>query len=147
MIRWKRIVNMAVAHIRRPIDAANFELVFRYQNPEIGIDRVYNLQRSISETIGTTLNRIKMNVEKEQTKKLKKTKKSKQTSTDAIDAVSETKPIEVEFVIDKNTSTTTTWSEVFANANDHEFKTAKLKIFGQEFSVAFNYPYVSQGNC
>lgn len=146
MIRWKRIVNMAVAHIRRPADAATFEIVFRYQNQNVGIDRVFNLQRNITESITSTMNRIKTNIEKEHNKKLKKTKKSKTSNTSAkaesASSGDSSDQIVVDFVIER--SETTTWSEIFANVDYHEFKTTKLKIVGQEFSVAYNYPYVSQ---
>lgn len=145
MIRWKRIVNMAVAHIRRPANAATFELVFRYQNQNVGIDRVFNLQRNVTESINSTMNRIKTNIEKEHNKKLKKTKKSKAGNTSAAGSVSggdNNDQIDVDFAIEKNESTT--WSDIFVNVDDHEFKTTKLRIVDQEFSVAYNYPYVSQ---
>lgn len=148
MIRWKRIVDMAVAYIRRPADAATFELVFRYQNQNVGIDRVFNFQRSVSESIASTINRIKTNVEKEHNKKLKKMKKNMKkskadsTTTGSASASDNSDQINVDFAIEKSESTT--WSEIFANADDHEFKTIKLKIVGQEFSVAYNLPYVNQ---
>lgn len=148
MFRWKRIVNMAVAHIRRPVDATTFEIVFRYQNQNVGIDRVFNFQRSVSETITTTMNRIKTNIEKEHYKKLKKLKNKKKskagnTSTAAsVTGSDNSNQIDVDFGIEKSESTT--WSEIFANVDDHEFKSTELTIVGQEFSVAYNYPYVSQ---
>lgn len=102
---------MAVAHIRRQANATNFELVFHYQNRDVGIDRVFNLQRSCGETITSTVNRIKTNVEKEFNKKLKKAKKSKKcedTST-----TTDVNPLEIDFLIDKTESTT--WLDVFGN--------------------------------
>lgn len=141
MNRWNRLVTMAVAHIRRHADAANVEIVFRYQNPEIGIDRVFNLQRNISETIGTTLNRIKTNIEKEHGKKAKKSKKSKKDNT-TTDQPAEVTQGDVDLLIDRSESTT--WLELLENVDDHNFKDTKLKVFGQEFVIAYNYPYVSQ---
>lgn len=117
MIRWNRIVNMAVAHVRRATaDAARFEIVFRYQNPVIGIDRVFNLQRDVNESISATIARIKNNVEKEHDKKLKKGKKGKKGTAgsekkDTLDS----NPIEIELLMDK--SETTTWSEIFGKAH------------------------------
>lgn len=141
MFRWNRLVNMAVAHIRRHADAANIEIVFHYKNAELGIDRVFNFQRSLTESINSSLQRIKTNVEKEYNKKNKKSKKSKKGDAESSSAA-EAVPIEVELLMEKNESTT--WSELIANVQDHEFKETKLKVFGQEFSIAYNHPYVSQ---
>lgn len=135
--RWNRIVNMAVVHFRRHADASTFDLVFRYQNPVFGVDRVFNLQRNLGETICTTLNRIKTNVEKEHNKKLKKLKKEKKGENSNF-----SNEFDVDFLIEK--SDTTTWFDVFANVDDHEFKTNKLIVGEQEFPVAYNHPYVNQ---
>lgn len=113
MIRWNRFVSMAVAHIRRHADAANFELVFRYQNSDVGVDRVFNFQRSVGETIMSTLNRIRTNVEKEHNKKLKKTKKGKKSETET--STTDANQLEIDFLIDKNESTT--WLDVFGKFN------------------------------
>lgn len=139
MLRWKRLVNMTFAHIRRHVDAPNFEILFHYKNSTFGIDRVFNFQRSITEPINSSLQRIKTNVEKEFNKKNKKAKK-----TNIENVLTGTNPIkiEVDFVTENNTATT--WAELLASADEHEFKECKLKVFGQEFSVAYNYPYVSQ---
>lgn len=139
MNRWSRIVKMAIAHIRRPTDAATFDLLFRYQNHEIGVDRVFNFQRSLGETIYSTLNRIKTNVEKENHKKLQRLKKIKQKKGEIVNNSSQ---IEVDLLIEKDESTT--WTDVFTNVDDHEFKTNKLKVGDQEFVVAYNHPYVNE---
>ncbi|XP_031627621.1 2',5'-phosphodiesterase 12 [Contarinia nasturtii] len=142
MLRWNRIVNMGVAHIRRSTaDAARFELVFRYQNPVVGIDRVFNLQRDVNESIRSTLTRIKTNVEKEHGKKLKKRKKPKKGEAES-ETTPHSNPVEIELLMDK--CETTTWSEIFANVDEHEFKESKLKVCDQEFTVAYNYPYVQE---
>lgn len=141
MNRWKRLVNMAVAHIRRPVGATDFEIVFRYQNPEIGVDRVFNFKRNISENVSSTLNRIKTNIEKEHDKKLKKKNKKNNKGKDAQSSTSSTQT-EVDLLIEKNESTT--WLELLENIKDHNFKESKLKVFGQEFTITYNYPYVSQ---
>lgn len=140
MFRWKRLVNMAVAHIRRHADAANIEIIFHYKNPEVGIDRVFNFQRSVTESINSSLQRIKTNVEKEYNKKNKKSKKSKKGEVES--STSDSVQIEVDLLTEKNA--TTTWSDLLAHVDEHEFKGTKLRVFGQEFSVAYNYPYVSQ---
>lgn len=151
MIRWNRLVNMAVAHIRRHGNTDSIEIVFRYNNPQIGIDRVFNFQRSITETIQATLQRIKTNVGKEYDKKLKKKpKKSKNAAASSSDATPPPPepimpPREVDLSggqNDKNESTT--WSDLLANIDQHEFNGSKLNVFGQEYTIAYNYPYVSQ---
>lgn len=142
MIRWNRLVNMAVAHIRRHANAETIEIVFHYQNPVVGIDRAFNLNRNIGEPITLSLNRIKTNIQKEYEKKLKKTKKSKKSQPENAECSEATVPIDtlVDFMIEKNE--TTTWLDLLANVDEHSFKDAKLKVFGQEFSVAYNHPYV-----
>lgn len=146
MLRWERFVSMAVAHIRRHVNATTVEIVFHYKNPELNIDRAFNLQRNISETIQSSLQRIKTNVEKEHNKKLNKKKKLKksETSTEASSAEAsvDSTSTEVDLLIEKNELTT--WLDLLENVDEHEFKGTKLKVFGQEFSVAYNYPYVSQ---
>lgn len=153
MNHWNRLVRMAVAYIRRHGNDTSIELVFRYNNPQIGIDRVFNFQRNITETITSSLQRIKTNVDKEFSKKLKKkSKKSKKAvatsdgppspSTQAPEPTMP--PREVDLCTEQNErDASTTWSDLLANVDQHEFKGTKLKVFGQEFTLAYNYPYVS----
>lgn len=141
MIRWKRLVNMAVVHVRRHVDATNIELVFRYQNPQIGVDRVFNFERNLSETINSTINRIKNNIEKEHNKKKKNKKKAPKGEGETVQPTQPI-PIEVDFLFERTESTT--WTDLLANVQDDTFKESKLKICGHEFSIAYNYPYVSE---
>lgn len=155
MNRWNRLVNMAVAYIRRQGNASNIEIVFRYNNPQLGIDRVFNFQRNVTETITSSLNRIKTNVDKEFNKKLKKRPKKPKntaaTSSDASTSPPPSPPLVITREVDLLTSdeqygertATTTWSDLLANVDQHEFNGSKLKVFGQEFTLAYNYPYVS----
>lgn len=148
-------MNMAVAYIRRHENASNIEIVFRYNNAPLGIDRVFNFQRNVSETITSSLNRIKTNVDKEFNKKLKKKPKKKTpTAAGSSDASASPPPSPPPLVITREVdlltadqcgerSATTTWSDLLANVDQHEFNGSKLKVFGQEFTLAYNYPYVS----
>lgn len=154
MIRWHRLVNMAVAYIRRHGNASNIEIVFRYNNPQIGIDRVFNFQRNITETISSSLNRIKTNVDKEFSKNLKKKSKKSRSVAAASDATSSAPspssqlpmpPREVDLLTEQDSrDASTTWSDLLANVDQHEFNGSKLTVFGQEFTLAYNFPYVSQ---
>lgn len=152
MNHWNRLVKMAVAYIRRHGNESSIEILFRYNNPQIGIDRVFNFQRNITETITSSLQRIKTNVDKEFSKKLKKTKKSKKGAVASEGSSSSPPPSsevpvpprEVDLCtepIERDASTT--WLDLLANVNQHEFKGSKLTVFGQEFMLAYNYPYVS----
>lgn len=153
MIRWKRLVNMAVAHIRRHGNADSIEIVFHYKNSQLGIDRVFNFQRNITETITASLQRIKTNVAKEYDKKLKKKPKKSKNVAAVSGASSSERPLppeptlpprEVELLTGQNEpNALATWSDLLANVDQHEFNQSKLKIFGQEFPLAYNYPYVS----
>lgn len=150
-----RVVNMAVAHIRRHGNANSIEIVFRYNNPQIGIDRVFNLQRNIAETITSSLQRIKTNVDKEFSKNLKKKSKKTKNAAATSDASSSSAaaaapsappipPREVDLLTEQTErSASTTWSDLLVNVDQHEFNGSKLKVFGQEFTLAYNYPYVS----
>lgn len=125
--------SMAVAYIRHCVNTKNVELVFHYQNSSIGIDRIFNFQRNIDETVDTTLNRIKNNFEKE----LKRGGKKKKPKTDQ-----QSVPIEIDLITEKDE--TTTWSNVLAKANEPEFESIILKICEQQFHLTYNYPYVNQ---
>lgn len=157
MSYWNRVANMAVAYIRRHGNANSIEIVFRYNNVQLGIDRVFNFQRNVSETITSSLQRIKTNVDKEFSKNLKKKSKKAKNVAAAAAATSDASttpqpssallpipPREVDLLceqIERNASTT--WSDLLANVDQHEFNGSKLKVFGQEFTLAYNYPYVS----
>lgn len=153
---WNRVVNMAVAYIRRHGNANNIEIVFRYNNPQLGIDRVFNFQRNVTETITSSLNRIKTNVDKEFNKKLKKKpKKPKSVTATTSDASTSSPPPSPPLVITREVdlltdeqhcserNASTTWSDLLANVDQHGFNGSTLKVFGQEFNLAYNYPYVS----
>lgn len=137
-------MNMAVAHIRRHANAETVEIVFHYQNLGVGIDRAFNLNRSISEPITSSLNRIKTNIEKEYEKKLNKNKKSKKSKQENAESGEASTSVDrlVDFMIEK--TETTTWIDLLANVDEHNFRDAKLKVYGQEFSVAYNHPYVME---
>lgn len=147
MNHWNRLVKMAVAYIRRHGSDTSIEILFHYNNPQIGINRVFNFQRNITEPITSSLQRIKTNVDKEFSKKLKKTKKSKKgaTTSDATTSSELTVPSrEVDLFIESiERNASTTWSDLLANVDRHEFSGSKLTVFGQEFILAYNYPYVS----
>lgn len=147
MNHWNKLVKMAVAYIRRHGTETNVEILFRYNNPQIGIDRVFNFQRNITEPLTSSLKRIQTNVDKEFSKQLKKrSKKSKKgaASSDASPPSSlppepTLPPREVDLFIDQiERSATTTWSDLLVNVDQHDFKGAKLNVFGQEFTLAYN---------
>lgn len=134
----RQLSGMAVAHIRHFENTRNFEIVFHYRNVAAGIDRIFNFQRNIDETIDLTLKRIRTNIQKEfdkiggKKKKKPKADASEENSTGV-------KKVEIDLVTGRDDSTT--WSNLLAKAATPHFDSLVLKVCEQEFQVTYNYPY------
>lgn len=136
----RQLSGMAIAYVRHFKNTQNFEIIFHYRNVTIGIDRIFNFQRNIDETIETTLKRIQANVQKEFVK-VKGAKKKPKAKPSEENQTTITK-VEIDLVAEKDDSTT--WSNLLINAETSDFDSIVLKVCEQEFQVAYNYPYVNQ---
>ncbi|XP_044742172.1 2',5'-phosphodiesterase 12 isoform X2 [Chrysoperla carnea] len=65
---------MENAYVRCLDGAEQFDMVMKYINPTLGIDREFNFKRQLTEPVDTFLNRISVNIEKVINKNLKKKK-------------------------------------------------------------------------
>lgn len=70
----KYIYSMDKAYYRQK-DNEHFQFNFEYNNTELNVNRQFNFSRQLTETVGTFLNRININVEKALIKKIKRKKK------------------------------------------------------------------------
>lgn len=143
---------MQIAYFRHHDGSSNIELTFRYKDLQIGLDRVFNFQRNLNETIGSTLSRVRTNFEKELRKKCGGGKKNKtKTQTNANDSVPQVKtdvPQSDEILVQilnerKESITDITWASLFMESAA-QTETLVLKVLKQEFKVTYNYPHISQ---
>lgn len=139
---------MSTAYFRRHPNTENIELTFQYKNDALNIDRVFNFQRSLTETIETTLGRIRTNFEKELRKKGGGGGKKKKKPTDEPAGSEQSKPVEVNIQLLKDgqpIEKEVTWSDLFAEQGDGVNEEGLLlNILEQEYAVTYNYPYIGQ---
>lgn len=74
--------KMNTIYFRHQTENKKVQVNFRYVNHGLGIDRVFNFNRSENEKIDVCLERIQINVQKEFMKKFKKQKNKKQAKVD-----------------------------------------------------------------
>lgn len=55
---------MENAYVRCLDGAKQFDMVMKYINPTLEIDRKFNFKRQLTESVDTFLNRISVNIEK-----------------------------------------------------------------------------------
>lgn len=136
---------MDIAYFRHQPNNEQFELVFRYQNAALGIDRVFNFQRNITEAVETTLNRIRTNVEKEFKKKCggkKKNPSKKNPSAGPSDQKSEPNSDILISFLHANKTNQSPWSDLLTEAAQNGLSGSVLKVCDKEYSVTYNYPYI-----
>lgn len=66
--------KMNIVYFRYVPDEPQFQISFEYSSPTIGINRKFNFDRKVTESVQTTMDRIKNNVEKIFSKKFYKKK-------------------------------------------------------------------------
>lgn len=132
---------MDCIHFRRHNDNENIEMTFRYKNIELGLDRQFNFQRKITESIETAFTRIQANFEKELKKKKSNGKKKKTEAKDE-KVSNEEKTIDgkPQLVRGDSIVSNVTWIEVFAS----DYERLVFRCAGREYKVTYNYPYFGQ---
>lgn len=130
-----------IAYFRHQSGTDKFELVFNYKNADAGIDRVFNLQRMVSETIDATFARIRTNIDKE-LKKGHGGKKKKPARNAPGNQEGGCSVMPVELLTVPSTEIQT-WLDFIAFVEQSDSKTT-LKIGERKYAVTFNDPYVSQ---
>lgn len=127
-------------HFRHQPDNDRFELVFNYANEAANIDRAFNFQRLLSETIDATFTRIRTNIEKELKKGGGKKKKPNKNPADG----NNSQAIQIALTTQPATASIKTWIDFVAFVSESSANRAVLKVGEQNFNVTYNHPYVSQ---
>lgn len=125
------------AYFRYHPNTDKFELVLNYVNADAGVDRVFNLQRSVSETIDATFNRIQTNITKELIKRKGGGKKRNRSNEPQVS-------IEIELITVPADKTFETWMDFIAFIQQEDANEAALKVNEHSHKINYNYPYVSQ---
>lgn len=129
----------ATAQFRHQPNTDRFELVFNYVNQAANINRLFNLQRFLSETTDATFNRMRTNIEKELKKVGGKKKKPIKDATGG----SGSGAIQIELITKPSTGLIETWIDFLAFINENTANQAELRIGEQSLRITYNYPYVS----
>lgn len=124
---------MDKAYLRHLIGSSRFEITFRYVDPELGIDRQFNFNRNLTETIDIFLTRIVTKVEKVVSKKSKKKKKK----NEAIEEVVEKKPDVCLLIESTEVVRDAICSDVFLSG-----KNIILKVESTNFEIVVNSPWI-----
>lgn len=140
---------MNTAYLRTNPPESLVQINFHYVNAELQIDRVFNLARSISETVDSCLGRIKANMEKELQKKRRKKKSAPKEDCAQDGAVATTaSPDECSVVqlrrLDQLVDGSTVMKDVLNGCAEAGVTDLRLTIFGVEFNVCYNLPWVNQ---
>lgn len=67
----KYTFKMNKAYLRHASDSNYFQITFHYKNLDLKVDRQFNFQRQLNETVGTFIGRVETNLEKATAKKKK----------------------------------------------------------------------------
>lgn len=132
-----------IAYFRHQSGNEKFELVFNYKNADAGIDRMFNMQRMVSETIDATFARIRTNIDKELNKGRSGGKKKKPTKNAHGNMESGGSSVILIELLTTPTVEIETWLDFIGFAEQSDTKTT-LKIGERNYSATFNDPYVSQ---
>lgn len=135
---------MNIAYFRKYPNSENIEISFHYKNASIGIEREFNLNRNFDETIEQSLDRIKINLEKEFRKKSGNKKKKVKQNEASEQANNVATDISVALLDEtRQPIKEIKWSDLFKT--EQAFKADLiLQVIGQDYSIAYNFPYVKQ---
>ncbi|XP_018561321.1 2',5'-phosphodiesterase 12 [Anoplophora glabripennis] len=126
----KYIFKMDKAYLRHLGDNEQFQITFKYTNEVLKVNRQFNFNRKLSETVETFLSRVATNVEKALNKKNKKRKADEDNGGNS--TVRATL-----FLNDSELPRETVCSDIFQPGNN-----VVLKILSQEYQVIINSPWV-----
>lgn len=125
----KYIFKMDKAYLRHLSDNEQFQITFKYTNEALKVNRQFNFNRKLSETVDTFLLRVATNVEKALNKKNKKRKVDEDKSGNTVQASL--------FLNDSELPRETVCNDIFQPGNN-----VVLKILNQEYKVIINSPWV-----
>lgn len=114
----------------------NFKMSFRYVNPDLNVDRQFNFQRQVNESINYFIQRINKNIYNHLTKKLyRKKKKYKVENSIEIQMNDKIKFVKNHSILNGDL----TCESILENSAD-----IKLIIFDTEYILKKNVPYISK---
>ncbi|XP_034187530.1 2',5'-phosphodiesterase 12 [Osmia lignaria lignaria] len=118
--------------------STKFDMLLRYINPALNIDRRFNFHRSVDEPINNFLQRIDMNIKSYIIKKSKrKNKKAVNLEANVMDNIKENN---IKFMLnDCVLNGSLTCQTILENSSE-----IKLIIFGEEYIVKHNVPFVTK---
>lgn len=125
----KYVCKMDKAYLRHKTEneTEHFEFTFRYTNPDLKVDRLFNFCRRLSEPVSSFLERVNANVEKVLNKK-----KKKKSNDEVLLSISAKLLIN-----NKQVNEEIPCSEVFGTDND-----LTLKVLEKEFKIIINSPWI-----
>lgn len=129
------LFRMDKAYLRRLNETEQFEIAFKYVDPELKINRQFNFNRRLSETVDSFLSRVAINFKKVAAKKIKKKKNKNETSTEK--SVEEKKTEVSLFVDDNEVSRDTICGDVLLPG-----KYIILKLESLKYEVVVNSPWI-----
>ncbi|XP_050077298.1 2',5'-phosphodiesterase 12 [Anopheles maculipalpis] len=136
---------MRTAYFKQLPGEEQCQISFHLLLDQYKIDKVFNFNRSLTEQIDSSLDRIRANVEKEFQKKNKR-KKVKKSVDNAASAGTEQAADVVPVVVSLGTTeqklTNMTIADVLAKFDAGEFPNAQLTVLDTNFQISYNSPEV-----
>lgn len=134
---------MDIAYFRLKPDDNQVHINFHYRNADQQIDRVFNLSRSVSETVNTCMQRIQANVQKELQKRARRAKGNKRQPDPITEPSSSALPdVELREAASAQQLGDLSILEVLHNRAAGFAGNLQLNVFGSQYRVAFNLPWV-----
>ncbi|XP_053973801.1 2',5'-phosphodiesterase 12 [Hylaeus volcanicus] len=137
------LLNMNEVLVRYDKGNQKFEVSLRYVNSDLNVDKQFNFNRNVNESINTFLTRISMNIKSYTTKKLNKRMKIKRKDTEVVDDIMSTLNNKTIKLI-KDDSTLD--GELPCKSILEDASNIKLVLFGTEYVLKQNVPFVTAIN-
>lgn len=134
------LLKMDKAYLRRVNESEQFEIAFKYVDSELRINRQFNFNRRLSETVESFLSRVGTNVEKVVSKKSRKKKKKNNIKEEELvteESVEDKKTDVSLFVDNREVARDTICSDVFLPG-----KNIVLKLDSVNYEVIVNSPWI-----
>uniref|UniRef100_A0A182TCK2 Uncharacterized protein n=1 Tax=Anopheles maculatus TaxID=74869 RepID=A0A182TCK2_9DIPT len=149
----KQRFAMRTAYFKQLPGEEQCQISFHLLLDQYKIDKVFNFNRSLTEQIDSSLDRIRANVEKEFQKKNKKKKVKRPTGQPSDDSASaaanqvaevptDVVPVVVSLGTAEEKLTNMTIADVLAKFDAGEFSNAQLTVLDTSFQISYNSPEV-----
>lgn len=139
---FKFLYNMDTIYFRTRSQSDDVQINFHYVNPTLQLDRVFNLQRSLTESLDSCLGRIRANLEKELKRRKGRKKKSQEAGSNTEDA--ESVGLVQLLRDDQAVDGQILLQDVLAECPPIGPSDLLMEIFGVTLRVSCNLPWVNQ---